>query len=156
MATWIDFARQRPDLAEAGAALLYQHGVGLAFLATVTDNQRPRLHPVCPLISDEGLFAFIIPSPKQHDLHRDGTFAMHSFPCATNEDAFNLTGQAHRVTDPHLREHLAKQFVTERAEFAVATPDDDQALFRFNIDSCLLTRTSGHGDAAPNHTVWHA
>src|SRR6266699_4686274 len=71
--------------------------------------------PICPLLSDAGLFAFIIPSPKRGDLRRDGAFAMHSFPCPDNEDAFYLTGRARPVTSPDVREVLATQFVQERS-----------------------------------------
>ena len=45
---------------------------------------------MCPLLHEAGLFAFIIPSPKQRDLRRDGRYALHSFPCEDNEDAFSL------------------------------------------------------------------
>jgi hypothetical protein len=155
MASWSDLSRRSPDLASAGRALLYQHDVGLAFLATVRDDGRPRLHPMCPLLHDEGLFAFIIPSPKQADLRRDGWYALHSFPCPENEDAFSVSGTASLVDDRELREVLATQFVAERSHFGVPTPNDDDQLFSFDIDSCLLTRTTGHGDPSPVHTVWH-
>src|SRR2546423_11902756 len=104
MVTWIAFNRERPDLSEAGKALLYQFGVGLAFIATRRQDGRPRLHPICPLLSESGLFAFIIPSPKQADLRRDGVYAMHSFPCPDNEDAFYITGRARLVGDAGIRE----------------------------------------------------
>jgi hypothetical protein len=68
MLTWSDFRQTRPDLAEAGRELLYQLGVGLAFLATVRPDGGPRLHPFCPLVTDDALVAFVIPSPKQRDL----------------------------------------------------------------------------------------
>ena len=29
-----------------------------------------------------------------------------------------------------------------------------QTLFEFTVDRVLLTRTTGHGDPAPQHTVW--
>ena len=90
--TWPEFARARPDLADAGRALLYQYGVGLAFLATVDRHGGPRTHPVCPLVADDGLFLFVIPSPKRNDLHRDGRFALHAFPPEANEDAFSIYG----------------------------------------------------------------
>jgi hypothetical protein len=154
MLTWLDFASERPDLAEAGRDLLYQFGVGLGFLATLRTDGRPRLHPMCPVIDEHGLFAFIIPSPKQHDLRRDGLFAMHSFPCEDNEDAFYLTGRAQLVEDAALRGALSAQFVEERKQFAVPAPAEEDLLFSFLIDSCLLTRTKGHGDPAPEHTVW--
>ncbi|HEY5859818.1 MAG TPA: hypothetical protein VIX62_05995, partial [Actinomycetota bacterium] len=66
---WREFSALRPDLADAGKQLLYQFGVGLAFLGTVRADGGPRLHPFCPVI-DDGLFAFIVPSPKRDDLHR--------------------------------------------------------------------------------------
>jgi hypothetical protein len=148
------FTHERPDLAEAGHTLLYQHGVGLAFLATIRPDARPRLHPICPLLSDAGLFAFIIPSPKQGDLLRDGAYAMHSFPCPDNEDAFYIAGRARLVTSPDIQEVLARRFVQERSQFPVMSPAVDDALFDFDIDSCRLTRTTGHGDPRPQHRVW--
>jgi hypothetical protein len=111
---------------------------------------------MCPLLSEAGLFAFIIPSPKQGDLRRDGLYAMHSFPCPENEDAFSLTGRAGLVDDPTIRESLARQFVKERSHIAVEAPAPEDALFKFAVDSCLLTRTKGHGDPAPTHIVWHS
>ena len=29
-------------------------------------------------------------------------------------------------------------------------------LFEFDVETCLLTRTTGHGDPAPAHTVWRS
>jgi hypothetical protein len=111
---------------------------------------------MCPLISGDGLFAFIVASSKQIDLKRRGAYALHSFPCPTNEDALYVTGRAELVSDYGRRAALAAQFVAERASIGVALPSDDDALFEFDIDSCLLTRTTGHGDPAPDHRVWHA
>jgi hypothetical protein len=152
---WLEFADERPDLAAAGQDLLYQFGVGLGFLATLRNDGRPRLHPMCPILSEAGIFAFIIPSPKQRDLRRDGLYAMHSFPCPDNEDAFYITGRAELVEDAPLRQDLARQFVDEREQFQVPTPPEDDLLFSFLVDSCLVTRTKGHGDTAPQHSLWH-
>ena len=33
---------------------------------------------------------------------------------------------------------------------------EDQGVFRFDIDTCMVTRTTGHGDPAPRHEIWHA
>ena len=63
--SWGVFTEQQPELASQGRSLLYQHDVGLGFLATVRRHGRPRVHPMCPLISGDGLFAFIVSSPKQ-------------------------------------------------------------------------------------------
>ncbi len=154
--TWGEFATDRPDLADAGRALLYQHGVGLAFLATVRRDGGPRLHPMCPLVHDRGLFAFIVPSPKQEDLLRNGQFAMHSFPCPDNEDAFYLTGTATQVDDDKVRAAASELFVDERRAFQVPAPSQRDLLFQFMVATCLLTRTTGHGDSHPVHTVWRA
>jgi hypothetical protein len=154
MKTWNEFARLRPDLAEAGRALLYQFGVGLGFLATTRPDGGPRLHPMCPIVTERGAFAFIVPSPKQRDLRRDGRYALHSFPCPDNEDAFSCSGRVRLMDDEHARVELGAVFVAERAELGVPLPATDDALFEFLLDGCLLTRTAGHGDPEPAHRVW--
>jgi hypothetical protein len=151
---WAEFASLRPDLADAGRGLLYQFGVGLAFLATSRTDGGPRVHPMCPLLTDEGLYAFIVPSPKRADLHRDGRYAMHSFPADDNEDAFYVTGRATRVADEAAETTLAKQYAEERH---LSDPPAELAtweLFGFDIETCVLTRTTGHGDPSPQHTIW--
>jgi len=105
--TWGELAAAEPELARDGAGLLYQFGVGLGFLATVRRDGGPRVRPMCPLLAGGGLFAFIIPSPKQHDLLRDGRYALHSFPSPENEDAFSVTGVAVAVADAARRGALA-------------------------------------------------
>jgi hypothetical protein len=154
MISWGDFRAQQPELALQGAELLYHFGVGLAFLSTVRADGGPRLHPICPLITDGGLYAFIVPSPKQRDLHRDGRYAMHSFPMEDNENAFYLHGDASAVADPEVRDDLARQFAGERSEFAMPPPGPEQHLFEFRLIGAMLTRTTGHGDPAPRHAIW--
>ena len=72
VASWAEFRELEPQLAQQGRELLYFFGVGLGFLATVRADGGPRLHPMCPLLTDDALYAFIVPSPKQRDLVRDG------------------------------------------------------------------------------------
>ena len=50
MLTWSEFAAREPELAASGRSLLYQYGVGLAFLGTVRRDGGPRLHPMCPIM----------------------------------------------------------------------------------------------------------
>ena len=45
------------------------------------------------------------------------------------------------------------QFSAERPGMTLV---EDQGVFRFDIETCLLTRTTGHGDPAPRHEIWHA
>jgi hypothetical protein len=154
--SWSDFKALEPELARSGADLLYHFGVGLAFLATVRADGGPRLHPMCPLLTETGLYAFIVPSPKQRDLHRDGRYAMHSFPLEDNEDAFYLSGVASHVSHPETRDRLARQFAVERSDFAVPPPGEEQQLFEFGVEAAMVTRSTGHGDPQPRHTIWRA
>ena len=156
MATWRDLLDERPDLAEAGHQLLYQFGVGLGFLATIRRDTGPRVHPMCPIIHDDRLLAFIVPSPKLEDLRRDGRYSLHCFPPADNEDAFYVTGRARVLDDAELRAVVAQQFVDERTVITVPRPGPEQALVELDLDTVLLTRTTGHGDDDPQHTVWKA
>src|SRR3954447_3689108 len=156
MASWVEFCRAEPAMAEGGRALLYWVGVGLGFIATVRPDGGPRLHPMCPLVNDDGLFAFIVPSPKLRDLHRDGRYALHSTPLEANEDAFYVSGRASYVTDDAVRAGLSRQFVDERAAIGVQPPGDDHHLFELDVSTALLTRTTGHGDSNPQHRVWRA
>jgi hypothetical protein len=156
MVTWGELRDQRPDLEAAGRNHLYRFGVGLAFLATVRADGGPRLHPMCPVIYGDDLYAFLVPSPKRLDLQRDGRYAMHCYPPDDNEDAFYITGRARAVTDGVTHDRVAARFLEERSWSQ--PPDDfgEQELFVFDIDTCLVTTTTGHGDPHPAHTVWRA
>lgn len=156
MLGWAEFQRVRPDLAAAGRRLLYQFGVGLAFLATVRADGGPRLHPICPLVTDDALLGFLQPSPKRADLHRDGRYALHAFPPEDNEDAFSVNGRAVLVDDRTRRQAATAQFLAER-KLTAAPPDfDAQDLFEFYLQRCPWTQTSGHGDWNPRHTIWRS
>jgi len=153
---WEQFASARPELAEAGRELLYQFGVGLAFLSTVRPDGGPRLHPICPVLVSGRLLAHIIPSLKRADLRRDPRYALHSFATPNNEDAFYLTGRAEPVSDADLAATAAAQFLAERG---IETEPDGFAegeFFEFLLGRCLVTRTTGHGDWRPQHHTWAA
>jgi hypothetical protein len=156
MLTWMEFGQSRSDLAAACRELFYQFGVGLAFLGTIRRDGGPRLHPICPVLTDDGLFALVVPSPKRSDLHRDGRYALHSFPTPNNEDAFYLTGTAEARRDVALRRVIDTIFLAERGWSSPPPGFADQELFEFLIGTCLLTRTTGHGDFEPEHTIWRA
>lgn len=156
MKAWRQMRVERPELAEAGRALLYQFGVGLAFLATIKPDTGPRLHPMCPILHDDRLLAFILPSPKLQDLRRDGRYALHCFPPADNEDAFYATGRARILDDSGLRAAASDQFLAERAGQAIPPPAEDHALVELELEMVMVTRTDGHGDFEPQHTVWKA
>jgi hypothetical protein len=158
MASWSELSAASPDLAARAQALLYQFGVGLGFLGTVDPGGAPRVHPLCPIVCDGELYLLVIPGPKCGDLERDGRFALHSFPCEDNEDAAYLTGRAVVVDhDPVRRATVEQQFLAERATIPIPSASlAEQTLFRLDVERCLVTTTTGHGDLAPQHEVWRA
>ncbi|MGV9210521.1 pyridoxamine 5'-phosphate oxidase family protein [Micromonospora sp. RB23] len=137
MASWSDFAADEPRLADGIRVLLQQYGPGFGYLATVRADGGPRVHPVSPVITDEGLFCFIIDSPKRRDLERDGRYALHSFPPEESDDEAYVAGHAWPVTDP-VR-------VARLAQSARAEPRVDWRLFEFTVDVAMLTRRDQHG-----------
>src|SRR5512139_1481051 len=108
MVSWSEFAADEPRLADGIRRLLQQYGPGFGYLATVRADGGPRVHPVSPVITDEGLFCFVIDSPKRRDLERDGRYALHSFPAEQSDDEAYLAGRARPVTDPAVVGRLAR------------------------------------------------
>src|SRR5256885_12552975 len=99
MASWSESATAQPRLASAIRALVHQYGPGLGYLATVRADGGPRVYPVSPAITDDGLFCFILDSPKRRDLERDGRDALQSYPPEDTDDEAYLSGRERRVTD---------------------------------------------------------
>jgi hypothetical protein len=93
MANWREFEVVAPELAAKGRTLIYQFAIGLGYLATVRRDGGPRVHPICPIVYESGLYGLIGPSPKRRDLLRDGRYAIHSFPSPEQDDEFYLTGE---------------------------------------------------------------
>jgi hypothetical protein len=157
--TWKQFSAARPDLARVGAGLLYEFGdIGLGFLATVRADGGPRVHPVCPVLTEDGLYAFVVPGPKLVDLRRDGQYALHSetFPPPRHDDAFYVTGRARERDDRRLRASLTTQFLRERKLDEPWGGFGDQALIEFRIEKCLITLTEARDDLPAGHTTWSA
>src|SRR5579884_4126855 len=153
MITWGELGRLRPDLVEAGAALLYQFGVGLAFLGTLRRDGAPRVHPIAPLLHASGLYGFLSPSRKLDDVRRDPRYALHTYPRPNDEDAFYVAGQVMFVPEGNGMQVLRAAYLAERP--GAPPPNlEEQTVVEFLIDRCLLTRTRGHGDFDPQHTVW--
>lgn len=150
MATWQAFAAAMPEMAAAGRALLYQHGPGLGFLATVRRDGGPRLHPICPLIVEGRLVAFIIDSPKRADLLRDGRYALHSFPPKDRDDEFFVTGRALLVESADLRAAVSAAVAAQGT-----THGADDLLFELTIERALhAAYPGGPGAWPPAYTRW--
>ncbi len=152
MATWEEFATADPSLAESAKGLLYQFGVGLAFLATIRRDGAPRVHPVCPFLSGGRLYVLIGPeSPKMNDLLRDGRYALQAFPPPRKEsEEFYVSGRATRVADQE----------TWRRAFADAghMKSADEVMFELTIDRAMYTSYEKWGtpEMRPVHRRWRA
>ena len=134
MVTWKELAAAEPELADVGRSLLFQFNVGLAFLATVRRDGAPRLHPVCPVLSDDRLFVLIIPtSPKRHDLRRDGRYALQTFPQPKpGSDEFSIAGKAVGVDDPAVHAAISRD--------AKHMADASEIAFELWIEHVMHTR----------------
>lgn len=149
--TWRAFEEAAPALAAAGKGLLYQFGPGLAYLATVRADGSPRLHPICLAIVEGALYAFIIDSPKRHDLLRDGRYALHTFSPQDTDDEFMLSGRAEVMDDPALYARVAAA-----VDASGVTREHDELLFAFAIERAFHAAYQGHGTAngPPVKTHW--
>jgi hypothetical protein len=152
MVTWTEFAAAEPDLAAVGRSLLFQFDVGLAFLATVRRDGAPRLHPVCPVLSNDNLFVLVTPtSPKRLDLLRDGRYALQAFPQPkAGSDEFYLAGNALLVGD------LAARAAVLRDAKHMADPSE--TVFELWIDRVMHTRWDHvlTPQMRSVHRRWHA
>ncbi len=147
MATWVQFSAAQPRLAAAIRELVHQYGMGLGYLATVRADGGPRVHPVSPVIMDDGLYCFVIDSPKRRDLDRDGRYALHAFPPEDNDDEAYIAGRATRVTDPARVERLAQAY---RAEYRL-----NWRLYEFSVDVAMVARRPGGGGPSGTETqIW--
>ncbi len=148
MASWSDFAAAQPRLAAAIRELVHQYGPGLGYLATVRADGGPRVHPVSPVITEDGVFCFVLDSPKRRDLERDGRYALHSYPPEDTDDEAYLSGRAHQVTD-----HAT---VTSLAGALRAEPDLNWRLYEFSVDVAMLARRrpGEHGPGGAAYEVW--
>jgi hypothetical protein len=134
MVTWQAFAEAAPALARTGRELIVQFGVGLAFLATVRRDGGPRLHPVCPVLSDDRLFVLITPaSPKREDLLRDGRYALQTFPQPkAGSDEFYVAGRARLVEDASARAAILRD--------ARHMADASETVFELMLERVMHTR----------------
>jgi len=152
MASWREFEVAAPELAAKGRTLIYQFAIGLGYLATVRRDGGPRVHPICPIIYESGLYGLIGRSPKQRDLLRDGRYAIHSFPSPSRDDEFYLTGRARLDTDAGLVAAVRRAMTTTGATSSAA-----EALFEFDIERVLLAEYKPRGapdNWPPRYTKW--
>jgi hypothetical protein len=140
MVSWSDFADAEPSLAAGIRALLQQYGPGMGYLATVRPDGGPRVHPVSPVLTEDGLYCFLVDSPKRRDLELDDRYALHSYPPEENDDEAYVSGHAVPVVDVAV--------IARLADALNASPAVDWRLFELTVESAMLRR-HGPGGALP-------
>jgi hypothetical protein len=144
--TWGAFARAVPELAAFGAARLAKPP---AYLATVRADGRPRVHPVTPVVTGEGLYVFMEPtSPKGADLRERGWCALHNGvpDNAGTGGEFAVSGTGVHVDDPAVRAVVVAAAAYEPAERYV--------LFELLVGEA---RCQGYGDVPlPDVRRWRS
>jgi hypothetical protein len=145
--TWRQFTLASPSLAAQVKALFEQYGQAFGYLATVRLDGGPRVHPVSPVIADDGLFCFVMASPKRRDLERDGRYALHAYPAESSDDEAYLAGRVRPVTDDGQRARLAAMHR--------ASADVNWQLFELDIEIAMVTHRAGP-EAPAEHRIWRA
>jgi hypothetical protein len=146
MTTWGFFAAAEPELATFVTERLR---AAPAYLASVRASGAPRVHPVTPIFTADGLYLFMEPtSPKGADLRDRGWFALHNgVPdnAGTGGEA-SVTGRGHSVDDAEMRATVAAA--------ATYRPADRYVLFELLPTE---VRCNGYGDVTlPEHRRWRA
>lgn len=141
---WGEFAQREPDLARFGADRLTAAPV---YLATIRQSGVPRVHPVTPIFTADGLFLFMEPtSPKGRDLREREGFALHNGvpDNAGSGGEFYVTGHGLAVEDVDVWSDVA-----DSASYA---PADRYLLFELQL---IEARCNGYGDVTlPSTKRW--
>jgi hypothetical protein len=146
---WSDLETGAPAIAAAGRSLLYRHGPGLGYLATLRADGAPRLHPVCPVVAEDGLYVFVgNHSPKLGDLRRDGRYALHAFPDADVDDELMLSGVARDAEADGVRAAVYAAYV------ATGSTTSDDTLFELLIDRALHAEYGPRPSWPPTYHRW--
>jgi hypothetical protein len=149
MHSWAEFEAARPVMAATARRLFWIPGFGLGYLATVRRDGAPRIHPIDIAIVDGRLVAFIVPSPKLHDLRRDGRYALHAPGSETETDEIMVAGRAViRDEDAPLRAAAVAAMPF--------SPGDDHVLVELEIDRVLWAEYSTPPTWPPRYHRWPA
>ena len=142
--TWGAFAAAEPELAAFVAERLRR---GAVVPGDRAGERAPRVHPVTPIFTADGLYLFMEPtSPKAADLRERGSFALHNgVPdnAGTGGEA-SVSGTGHAVDDAAVRATVVTA--------ASYDPADHYVLFELRPTE---VRCNGYGDVAlPERRRW--
>ena len=147
MVRWSEFEAAAPELAAEGRRLLYARGDGEALLVTVRGTELPRVQPINVGVVDDGLYAFLLPSPKRTDLEQDGRFALHTHQDPAAPDEFSIRGRAQVVADPAIRGAVGEAWFFE--------VDDTYLLVELDVEQAVLGLRSAD-EWPPRYHRWSA
>ena len=141
---WGELARAAPELAAFGTTRLR---AAPAYLATVRKTGAPRVHPVTPILTSDGLFVFMEPtSPKVRDLRERSRYALHNGVPDTEGSGgeFFVSGQGVAVESAAVRETVVRA--------ASYDPAARYVLFELRVSEA---RCNGYGDVTlPYQDRW--
>jgi hypothetical protein len=142
--SWGEFATRERELAKFGVDRLT---AAPAYLATIRRSGTPRVHPVTPIFSADGLFLFMEPtSPKGRDLREREWFALHNGvpDNAGTGGEFYVSGLGLAIEDLDIWSRVA-----DSASYA---PADLYILFELQLREA---RCNGYGDVPlPSTRRW--
>lgn len=144
MVTWGGFASAAPAIARDGRRLLERAGRGRALLVTVRGDAPPRAHPISVDVVGDGLYAFILPSPKLEDLEQDGRYALHAHFDPAAPDEFVIRGRV-RAVDEATCEALAANWAWSVGKARA---------FEFLIEDALYGARPTDDDWPPMYSTW--
>ena len=146
MASWSEFAAAEPELAQFGWELLREEQ-GYAYLATVSGEGAPRVHPVIPFVADGRLVVSVhSASPKARDLRDRPSYMLHA-TVGDNDTEFAVRGAAVEVP-MHLR-----HATLESCEMNAVDLQDGQVLFELRIER---VDAAIWDEGPPHRQTWHA
>ena len=149
MASWSDFERQAPDMAAVGRRIW--GAIDLAYIATVSVEGWPRVHPmVVVFVDDDLMFSIVKQSPKFGDLQRDGRCALHTPHIDADDEEFFVRG---RVVD--------RDDAAGRARFDRSAPyelKEHEFVYALDLDRALWTQWfhPGQPDTRPIRQLWRS
>lgn len=147
MVTWAEFAAVEPELAQYGWDLLSEAS-GYAYLATITSDGAPRVHPVVPFVAEGRLFISVVASsPKVIDLRKESRYMLHA-TVGDNDTEFAVRGAAIEVTDAAVAGRVGDHQELNQVELY-----DDSVLFELQIERVDAAIWE---DRSPHRQTWRA
>lgn len=148
MLNWGRFSRSAPAIAAVGKALMYHPSEGrVVILATVDDQHRPWVAPVCPIFTGDGLYLLAAANtPKARHLQTSACYALHAMVGA-DDCEFQLRGEVRTVDSTAERDQVI-------AAITFDSFDADDPIFEFLVDHALAVTWPQPGKASK--TSWSA